>query len=60
MTLPLISMFPAELSSIGRLLKEGKIEKRSLGKTGEKLSAIGFGGVNVHVAADIFELYDLR
>lgn len=50
MTLPLISMFPAELSSIVRLKKEGKIEKRSLGKTGEKLSAIGFGGIVVNGA----------
>ncbi len=50
MTLPLISMFPAELSSIVRLLKEGMIEKRSLGKTGENLSAIGFGGIVVNGA----------
>ena len=50
MTLPLIIMFPAELSSIVRLMKEGKIEKRSLGKTGEKLSAIGFGGIVVNGA----------
>ena len=47
MSLPLLSMFPAELSSIVRHMKEGMIEKRSLGKTGEKLSAIGFGGIVV-------------
>ena len=50
MTLPLISMFPAELSSIVRLMRKGRIEKRSLGKTGEKLSAIGFGGIVVNGA----------
>ena len=44
---PLISMFPAELFSISRDIKAGKIEKRSLGKTGEKISAIGFGGIVV-------------
>jgi aryl-alcohol dehydrogenase-like predicted oxidoreductase len=49
-TLPLIRMFPAELSSIVRFSKRGKIEKRSLGKTGEKLSAIGFGGIVVNQA----------
>lgn len=45
--LPLLSMFPAELLSISREPVSGKIEKRSLGKTGEKLSAIGFGGIVV-------------
>ena len=45
--LPLISMFPAELLSISREITKGKIEKRSLGKTGEKLSVIGFGGIVV-------------
>jgi predicted aldo/keto reductase-like oxidoreductase len=47
MSLPLISMFPANLSSILRETSKGKIEKRSLGKTGEKLSVIGFGGIVV-------------
>jgi aryl-alcohol dehydrogenase-like predicted oxidoreductase len=50
MTLPLISMFPAELSSIRRIMEKNKIEKRQLGKTGEKLSAIGFGGIVVNGA----------
>ena len=50
MTVPLISMFPACLSDIGRESKKGKIEKRSLGKTGEKLSMIGFGGIVVDKA----------
>ncbi|MGC9343653.1 MAG: aldo/keto reductase [Bacteroidales bacterium] len=47
MSLPMMSMFPAELLSISREKITGKIEKRSLGKTGEKLSAIGFGGIVV-------------
>jgi len=42
-----ISLFPADLSSITREKKPGSIEKRSLGKTGEKLSMIGFGGIVV-------------
>ncbi|MCF8224331.1 MAG: aldo/keto reductase [Bacteroidales bacterium] len=47
MTIPMLSMFPADLSSIGRELLKGKIEKRSLGKTGMNISAIGFGGIVV-------------
>ncbi|MGW8314668.1 MAG: aldo/keto reductase [Bacteroidales bacterium] len=47
MSLPMISMFPANLSSILREIADGKIEKRALGKTGEKLSMIGFGGIVV-------------
>ncbi|HOW40520.1 MAG TPA: aldo/keto reductase [Bacteroidales bacterium] len=44
---PAISMFPADLSSISTKETAGKIEKRSLGKTGEMLSKIGFGGILV-------------
>jgi aryl-alcohol dehydrogenase-like predicted oxidoreductase len=44
---PLMSIFPADLSSIFRENVKGKLEKRSLGKTGEKLSIIGFGGIVV-------------
>ncbi|MGM0473054.1 MAG: aldo/keto reductase, partial [Bacteroidota bacterium] len=40
-------MFPAELSSLVRETQNGQLEKRSLGKTGEKLSIIGFGGIVV-------------
>ncbi len=47
---PMIGMFPACLSSIDREKVKGKIEKRSLGKTGEKLSTIGFGGIVVDEA----------
>lgn len=44
---PLIGVFPADLSAISRKTSKGKIEKRSLGKTGEMLSIIGFGGIVV-------------
>lgn len=47
MSVPLISMFPANLSSIVRETAKDKIEKRMLGKTGEMLSMIGFGGIVV-------------
>jgi len=47
LSIPLVSIFPPDLSSITRDLVKGKIEKRSLGKTGEKLSIIGFGGIIV-------------
>ncbi|HER10208.1 MAG TPA: aldo/keto reductase [Bacteroides sp.] len=47
MSVPLVSMFPADLTSLVRVIRRGKIEKRSLGRTGEKLSVIGFGGIVV-------------
>jgi aryl-alcohol dehydrogenase-like predicted oxidoreductase len=47
MVAPMISMFPADLSAISRESPPGKIEKRSLGRTGEMLSMIGFGGILV-------------
>ncbi len=47
---PAISMFPADLSGIERKAATGKIEKRSLGRTGEMLSMIGFGGLLVRDA----------
>ena len=43
---PAISLFPPDLSLITRE-SAGKLEKRSLGKTGEMLSVIGFGGIVV-------------
>ena len=46
-TVPLIGLFPANLSEIRRKKVKGKIEKRMLGKTGEMLSFIGFGGIVV-------------
>lgn len=47
MAAPMISMFPADLSAITRESQPGMIEKRSLGRTGEMLSMIGFGGILV-------------
>ncbi|MCJ7448740.1 MAG: aldo/keto reductase [Bacteroidales bacterium] len=47
---PLIGIFPADLSAIARKQVKGKIEKRSLGRTGEMLSMIGFGGIVVRDA----------
>jgi aryl-alcohol dehydrogenase-like predicted oxidoreductase len=44
---PMVSLFPADLTSIIRESLPGKIEKRSLGRTGEMLSMIGFGGIIV-------------
>jgi len=44
---PLITCFPAGLKDITREFMAGKLEKRSLGRTGEKLSIIGFGGIVV-------------
>ena len=44
---PALSLFPPDLSGMERVQSEGKLEKRSLGKTGEKLSMIGFGGIVV-------------
>ncbi len=44
---PAITLFPPDLSGIDRKQTPGKLEKRSLGKTGEMLSMIGFGGIVV-------------
>lgn len=44
---PAMSIFPADLSSITRVPEPGKLEKRSLGKTGEMLTVLGFGGIMV-------------
>ncbi|MGQ9620355.1 MAG: aldo/keto reductase [Bacteroidales bacterium] len=43
----MLNIFPAGLSDISREKAAGKIEKRSLGRTGEMLSVIGFGGIVV-------------
>lgn len=48
---PMISLFPADLGAVTRMSQPGKIEKRSLGKTGEMLSIIGFGGIVVRDVA---------
>ena len=44
---PMMSFFPSDLSAILRETIPGKLEKRSLGRTGEMLSIIGFGGIIV-------------
>lgn len=44
---PAMNLFSADLSDILRITGRDKIEKRSLGKTGEMLSVIGFGGITV-------------
>jgi len=45
------TLFGSDLSGITRNLSPSKIEKRSLGRTGEMLSIIGFGGIVVRDAS---------
>lgn len=40
----MLSCFPATLAAIEREKPRGKIERRTLGRTGTKLSLLGFGG----------------
>jgi predicted aldo/keto reductase-like oxidoreductase len=47
---PVLSLFPSGLGCIARERSSGKLEKRVLGRTGEKLSIIGFGGIVVRDA----------
>jgi len=42
-----LSVFPAGLAGLERSTGPGGLERRALGKTGEKLSVIGFGGIVV-------------
>jgi aryl-alcohol dehydrogenase-like predicted oxidoreductase len=49
---PMMSIFPADLTSVVRESLLGKIQKRSLGRTGEMLSMIGFGGIIVKDATN--------
>ncbi len=46
----LLACFPASLAGIERETQPGTLERRSLGRTGEKLSIIGFGGIVVNQA----------
>lgn len=46
-TAPMLSLFPSDLSAMMRTPDSGKLEKRSLGRTGKMLSVIGFGGIVV-------------
>lgn len=43
----LAACFPASLAGIERISGAGPIERRSLGRTGQSLSMIGFGGIVV-------------
>jgi predicted aldo/keto reductase-like oxidoreductase len=43
----LLGCFPASLAGVERSVEAGKLERRILGRTGEKLSIIGFGGIVV-------------
>jgi predicted aldo/keto reductase-like oxidoreductase len=42
-----LSVFPVGLAGLERAVGPGGLERRALGKTGEKLSIIGFGGIVV-------------
>jgi predicted aldo/keto reductase-like oxidoreductase len=42
-----LSVFPAGLAGLERSVGPGGLERRALGKTGEKLSVVGFGGIVV-------------
>ncbi|MCU0376890.1 MAG: aldo/keto reductase [Bacteroidales bacterium] len=44
---PALTLFPSDLSGMDRRKAPGLLEKRSLGRTGEMLSVIGFGGIVV-------------
>jgi predicted aldo/keto reductase-like oxidoreductase len=46
-SLVLLGCFPSTLASLERVKYPEKLERRSLGKTGEKLSILGFGGIVV-------------
>jgi aryl-alcohol dehydrogenase-like predicted oxidoreductase len=43
----LLACFPASLAGIERTAEAGRLERRALGRTGERLSIIGFGGIVV-------------
>jgi aryl-alcohol dehydrogenase-like predicted oxidoreductase len=47
---PLLGCFPATLRGMTRLTAPGQLEKRALGRTGEMISLIGFGGIVVRDA----------
>jgi predicted aldo/keto reductase-like oxidoreductase len=43
----LLACFPASLEGLERVTEAGKLERRALGRTGERLSILGFGGIVV-------------
>ncbi|HRZ35345.1 MAG TPA: aldo/keto reductase [Candidatus Paceibacterota bacterium] len=47
----MLSCFPAGLAGIARDQTPGRLERRALGRTGQMLSIIGFGGIVVKDAA---------
>jgi len=46
-TASLLACFPASLAGVQREADAGKLERRALGRTGERLSVLGFGGIVV-------------
>ena len=46
----MLACFPASLAGLERESNAGSIERRALGKTGEKLTLIGFGGYVLNLA----------
>ena len=42
-----LSLFPAGLAGLEREIPASGLERRALGRTGESLSVVGFGGVVV-------------
>jgi predicted aldo/keto reductase-like oxidoreductase len=47
----MLACFPASLAGLERTSDTGTLERRSLGRTGERLSILGFGGIVVMNAA---------
>ena len=47
----LLACFPASLAGVERQAQPGTLERRALGRTGERLSIIGFGGIVVNQAS---------
>ena len=43
----MLACFPASLAGLERVTEAGKLERRPLGRTGERLSILGFGGIVV-------------
>lgn len=47
----MLACFPASLAGIERTAEPGQLERRALGRTGERLSILGFGGIVVKDAS---------
>ena len=48
-----LACFPASLAGLERTMPAGQLERRALGRTGERLSIIGFGGIVVMNASTL-------